>query len=173
MNRSYAKEPSTTSSYGGSTCSRTRRSGGQTFSEEDQGRKISIPNHFEDAIKSPQRKQWSDGIRRDMVRVKERDACELGPINRVPNGQKVIGSRFVFKQKAGGRFKAPAMVRGHSQEAAIDYEKKSRWCVASEARKSYFERLCCWKKRVLGEMSRDNFGARNDAGRYRDNSCAC
>ena len=52
--------------------------------------------------KTPQRKQWSEAIRRDMVSLREHDVYELVAINRVPKGQKTIGSRFVFKQTADG-----------------------------------------------------------------------
>ena len=92
------------------------------FSEEGKGSKISIPNNSQDAIKSPQPKQRSKAVRSEMAILKEH-VYELVPIHRVPNGQKIIGSRFVFKQKAGGRFKALLTVRGYSQEAGIDCGK--------------------------------------------------
>ena len=37
-----------------------------------------------------------------MVSLREHDVYELVAINRVPKGQKTIGSRFVFKQTADG-----------------------------------------------------------------------
>ena len=58
-----------------------------------------------------------------MVSLKEYDVYELVPINQVSKGQKIIGSRFVFKQKADGRLKARLVVRVYSQEAGVDHGK--------------------------------------------------
>ena len=56
-----------------------------------------------------------------MDSLKQHDVDKLVNVSSVPKGEKIIGSRFVFKQKADGRFKARLVVQGHVQEPEIDY----------------------------------------------------
>ena len=56
-----------------------------------------------------------------MDSLKQHDVYKLVNISSVPKGEKIIGSRFVFKQKTDGRFKARFVVQGHAQEPGIDY----------------------------------------------------
>ena len=58
-----------------------------------------------------------------MDSLKQHDVYKLVNISSVPKGEKIIGSRFVFKQKADGRFKVRLSVQGHVQKPGIDYEK--------------------------------------------------
>ena len=53
--------------------------------------------------------------------MKQHDVYKLVNISSVPKREKSIGSRFVFKQKADGRFKAKLVVQGHVQVPGIDY----------------------------------------------------
>ena len=53
--------------------------------------------------------------------MKQHDVYKLVNISSIPKEEKVIGSRFVFKQKADGRFKARLVVQGHVQEPGITY----------------------------------------------------
>ena len=56
-----------------------------------------------------------------MNSLKQHDVSKLVNISSVPKKEKIFGSRFVFKQKADGRFKARHVVQGHVQEPRIDY----------------------------------------------------
>ena len=58
-----------------------------------------------------------------MDSLKQHDVYKLVNISSVPKEEKIIGSRFVFKQKANGRFKARLVVQDHVQEPGIDYGK--------------------------------------------------
>ncbi len=93
------------------------------FSGEDTSMKIWIPTSYKDAISCPQHKDWQNAIQKEMSSLTEHEVYDLVPITSVPKGQKIIGSRFVFKQKADGRFKARLVVQGYAQEAGIDYGK--------------------------------------------------
>ena len=72
-------------------------------------------------MKSPQRKDWQGAIQKEMDSLKQHGVYKLVNISSVPKGEKIIGSRLVFKQMAEGRFKARLVVQGHVQEPGIDY----------------------------------------------------
>ena len=82
---------------------------------------LKTPNSYKDVDKSPQWKDWQGAIQKAMDSLKQHDVYKLVNISSVPKGKKIIGSRFVFKQKADGRFKARLVVQGHVQEPRIDY----------------------------------------------------
>ena len=72
-------------------------------------------------MKSPQWKDWQGAIQKEMDSLTQHDVYKLVSISSVPKGEKIIGSRFVVKQKADGGFKARLVVQGHLQEPGIDY----------------------------------------------------
>ncbi|CAN0181201.1 unnamed protein product, partial [Laminaria digitata] len=81
------------------------------------------PRTHTDAINSPEHKEWKSTIDKEMNSLKEHQVYELVPITSVPKDNKIIGSRFVLKQKTDGRFKAWLFVQRYVQEAGIDYGK--------------------------------------------------
>lgn len=92
----------------------------QGFLEEER-RAIKIPNTFKEAINSPEAKQWKAAIGKEMASLAKHKVYTLVPITSVPKEEKILGTRFVFKQKADGRFKVRLVVQGHVQESGIDY----------------------------------------------------
>ena len=86
-------------------------------------RVLQTPRTHNDAINSPEHKEWKVAIVKEMNSLKEHQVYELVPITSVPKDNKIIGSRFVFKQKTDGRFKARLVVQGYVQEPGIDYGK--------------------------------------------------
>ena len=90
---------------------------------EEGNHPLKIPNSCKDAVKSPQWKDWQGAIQKEMDSLKQHDVYKLVNISSVPKGEKIIGSRFFFKQKADGRFKARLVVQGHVQEPGIDNER--------------------------------------------------
>ena len=86
-------------------------------------RVLQIPRTYADAITSPERKEWKLVINKEMKRLQDHGVYELVPITSVPHDNKIIGSRFVSKQKTAGRFKVRFVVRGYFQEPGIDYGK--------------------------------------------------
>ena len=56
-----------------------------------------------------------------MDSLRKHNVYKLVKMSNVPKEEKIIGSRFVFKQKVDGRFKARLVVQGYVQEAGVDY----------------------------------------------------
>ena len=89
------------------------------FSEE--GQPVRIPDSYKHAQKSPQWGDWNNAIQKEMDSLRKHNVYKLVKISSVPKEEKIIGSRFVFKQKVDGRFKARLVVQGYVQEAGVDY----------------------------------------------------
>ena len=89
----------------------------------ETNRAITVPNRCEDAINSPRSEQWKEVTNKEMDSLKKHEVYHLVSITSFPKGQKIIGSRFVFKQKADGQFKDRLVVQGYVQEPGIDYGK--------------------------------------------------
>ena len=89
------------------------------FSEE--GQLVRIPNSYKDAQKSPQWGDWNNAIQKETDSLRKHNVYKLVKMSSVPKEEKIIGSRFVFKQKVDGRFKARLVVQGYVQEAGDDY----------------------------------------------------
>ena len=53
--------------------------------------------------------------------LRKHNVYNLVPLSSVPKGEKILGTKFVFKKKLDGRFKARLVVGGHRQEPGQDY----------------------------------------------------
>ena len=89
------------------------------FSEE--GQLVRLPNSYKNAQKSPQWGDWNNAIQKEMDSLRKHKVYKLVKMSSVPKEEKIIGSRFVFKQKIDGRFKVRLVVQGYVQEAGVDY----------------------------------------------------
>ena len=55
-----------------------------------------------------------------MDSLRKHNVYKMVKMSSVPKEEKIIGSRFVFKQKVDGRFIARLVVQGYVQEAEVD-----------------------------------------------------
>jgi Reverse transcriptase (RNA-dependent DNA polymerase)/Integrase core domain/GAG-pre-integrase domain len=78
------------------------------------------PLNFQQALASNDWKKWEKAIESELKSIRDNDTWELV---RLPVGRKAIGSKWVFKIKADGRFKARLCARGYTQQYGIDYEE--------------------------------------------------
>ena len=88
---------------------------------EETNQAIKIPNTYDEAMSSPQREEWKEACSKEMDNLRKHNVYNLVPLSSVPKGEKILGTKFVFKKKLDGRFKARLVVGGHRQEPGQDY----------------------------------------------------
>jgi hypothetical protein len=74
------------------------------------------PQSYAQAIESEDRKQWEQAMDREYKSILQNDVWELV---KLPPGRKVVGSRWVYKIKQGGLYKARFVSKGYSQRPRI------------------------------------------------------
>ena len=101
------------------------------FSEE--GQLVRIPNSYKDTQKSPQWGDWNNAIQKEMDSLRKHNVYKLINMSSVPKEEKIIGSRFVFKQKVDGRFKARLVVQATYKRLGSTTGEATPQCAASGA----------------------------------------
>eukprot|EP00903_Cladosiphon_okamuranus_P022099 g20321.t1 len=81
---------------------------------------IPTPNTFKLAIQSPFRAKWKAAMEEERQSLKEHEVADIVTIDTRPPGASPIGSRWVFKVKPDGTFKARQIVQGYGQRHGID-----------------------------------------------------
>jgi len=66
-------------------------------------------------------KKWREEIRREFSHMITRGVWKKVPLNDVPKGCRLIGSKLVFKEKQDGSFHAPLVCLGYSQVPGVDF----------------------------------------------------
>ena len=88
---------------------------------EETSQVIKIPTTYAEAMASPQCQEWKGACGIEMDTLQKYNVYNLVPLSKVPKGDKILDTKFVFKKKLDGRFKARLVVGGHRQEAGHDY----------------------------------------------------
>jgi hypothetical protein len=83
-------------------------------------REITIPQNFEEAMRSPEARQWKIAMDSEVYSLEENVTWNLV---RLPNERKVIRGRWVYSLKDNGRFKARWVAKGFEQQHGIDYNQ--------------------------------------------------
>jgi transposase InsO family protein len=78
------------------------------------------PASYAEAMKSVDAKQWSDACQYEIDALHKNDTWEL---TNLPPGRKSIKSKWVFKLKADGRYRARLVAKGFTQIPGIDYDE--------------------------------------------------
>ena len=68
----------------------------------------------------PQAARWKVASDKEIASLEKHGVYELVLLTSVPNGRKVIGTRWVYKIKADGAYKGRLAVLGWSQVPGID-----------------------------------------------------
>ncbi|CAB1103798.1 unnamed protein product [Ectocarpus sp. CCAP 1310/34] len=88
---------------------------------EETNQAIKIPDTYDEAMSSPQREEWKGACSKEMDNLRKHNVYNLVPLSSVPKGEKILGTKFVFKKTLDGRFKARLVVGGRRQEPGQDY----------------------------------------------------
>ncbi|KAG2962603.1 hypothetical protein PC120_g27653 [Phytophthora cactorum] len=84
---------------------------------------LSEPSTFQEAVNGPDQVHWRKAIRAELKSMRLRGVFRAA---KLPNGQRAIGTKWVFKikRKADGsieKYKARLVVKGFKQKYGIDY----------------------------------------------------
>ena len=82
------------------------------------------PQSFEDAwnnLDSKDREGWREAIRKEFTDMIKRGVWRRIKKNEVPENRRTIGSKWVFKRKRDGRYRARLCGLGYTQIAGIDF----------------------------------------------------
>ena len=85
---------------------------------------ISDPTSFKEAYYDKdhnKRKAWREAIKKEINDIERCHVWSLIKKKDVPNERKLIGSKWVFKEKRDGIFRARLVALGYSQVAGIDF----------------------------------------------------
>ena len=79
-----------------------------------------VPRTIKEARATPEAAQWNAAAEREIASLKDRQVHKLVPRSAVPAGRKRINSKWVFKRKADGSFKACVVAQGWNQVPGLD-----------------------------------------------------
>lgn len=83
-----------------------------------------VPTTYEDAISSPQSREWQDAMNEEISALEDNDTYEIVPL---PVGQTVVGGRWVYAlktdQNGDSKFKARYVAKGYSQVPGVDFNE--------------------------------------------------
>ena len=65
---------------------------------EETNQAIKIPNTYDEAMSSPQREEWKEACSKEMDNLRKHNVYNLVPLSSVPKGEKILGTKFVFKK---------------------------------------------------------------------------
>ena len=105
-----------------------RRSGRDRKSPDRYGEWASVavtPRSFREAVTSPDKNLWKAAMQSEIDSLSKNEVWDLVPL---PEGRKVVGSKWVFKIKVGAdgtveRHKARLVAQGFSQKPGLDYDE--------------------------------------------------
>ncbi len=81
---------------------------------------VEVPNTYKQAMRSPQATQWEKAMQKELSSLDDHEVADLIPFSSVPAGYSIIGTRWVYRVKTDGRFKARVVVQGWGQQHGID-----------------------------------------------------
>ena len=89
---------------------------------------IKTPWTIAEAMKSPQRKDWFDALKKEMDMLKTMGTYTVVHKSKIPPGQRIVSSKIAWRLKTDKhgnptRYKARCTARGFSQTYGVDYKE--------------------------------------------------
>ena len=82
------------------------------------------PNNFDESWNHPdpiERKGWREAITKEFTDTEDRNVWKLIPQDDKPPDRKVIGSKWVFRRKKNGVYRARLVALGYNQIPGVDF----------------------------------------------------
>lgn len=79
------------------------------------------PRTIEEAMAGPHKKEWLAAIESELKSLLANNTWNKVQRDKLPNDTNITGSRWVFKVKSDGRFKARLVAQGYTQREGVDY----------------------------------------------------
>ncbi|KAG2736889.1 hypothetical protein G9P44_000979 [Scheffersomyces stipitis] len=105
-----------------------------------------VPNTYEEAINSPDSEKWIEAMNTEMAAHSENDTWTL--VDLPDKKTKVLGVRWVYTIKDGGKYKARLVVRGFQQRYGVDYKETFAPVIRSESVKLLLALAALYGKKV-------------------------
>ena len=93
------------------------------------------PTSVKEVMKSPNKEKWEDAMKDELKSLQKNDVWELVEL---PNGRKIMGSKWVYKEKIGAdgsieRYKARLVAQGYLQQRGLYYDETFSPVVRTES----------------------------------------
>ncbi|UYV70659.1 hypothetical protein LAZ67_8000192, partial [Cordylochernes scorpioides] len=109
----------------------------EEFYLEQDGTTESALLTYSEAISGPNQEKWKKAIKEEKESLAKNEVWEIVKENEASN-KKILTSKWLFKVKEDGRYKARLVVRGFEQEAGIDYDETFSPVISTVSLRIYF-----------------------------------
>ncbi|UYV84088.1 hypothetical protein LAZ67_X001141 [Cordylochernes scorpioides] len=109
----------------------------EDFYLEQDGTTESALLTYSEAISGPNQEKWKKAIKEEKESLAKNEVWEIVKENEASN-KKILTSKWLFKVKEDGRYKARLVVRGFEQEAGIDYDETFSPVISTVSLRIYF-----------------------------------
>ena len=68
-----------------------------------------------------EQKKWQEGMKKEFTDFHNRKVWEFVPKREVPDGRKILGSKWVYKKKRSGIYRSRLVAKGYNQIPGVDF----------------------------------------------------
>ncbi|UYV76293.1 hypothetical protein LAZ67_13003282, partial [Cordylochernes scorpioides] len=122
----------------------------EDFYLEQDGTTESALLTYSEAISGPNQEKWKKAIKEEKESLAKNEVWEIVKENEASN-KKILTSKWLFKVKEDGRYKARLVVRGFEQEAGIDYDETFSPVISTVSLRIYFA-LMAKRRQAIGSL---------------------
>ena len=79
------------------------------------------PETYKEAMESNDKENWILGIKKEFKNIKEKQVWKKISRTEMENGKQPLGTKWVFKLKDNGTYRARLVVKGYNQIPGVDF----------------------------------------------------